>query len=95
MPTQRHVMQCLAVPCLLCCDVWPGAPPAAQVSPEQRERAKRVVYGIIYGLTSYGLSQQLADRTSPSAAQAMIDGFLSRFPGGSSCIAPLGLHARF
>jgi DNA polymerase-1 len=62
----------------LCCPA--AAPP--QVSSEARERAKRVVYGIVYGQTSFGLAQQLADQgVSTGAAQAMIDGFLARFPG--------------
>lgn len=61
----------------LCC---PAAVP--QVSPEAREQAKRVVYGIVYGQTAFGLAQQLADQgVSTAAAQAMIDGFLARFPG--------------
>lgn len=53
-----------------------------QVSPEEREQAKRVVYGIVYGQTAYGLAQQLSDQVvSTAAAQGMIDSFLARFPG--------------
>jgi DNA polymerase I-like protein with 3'-5' exonuclease and polymerase domains len=55
-----------------------------QVSPEERERAKRVVYGIVYGQTPWGLAQQLADQSiSTAAAQGMIDSFLARFQGRS------------
>lgn len=53
-----------------------------EVSPQERERAKRVVYGIVYGLTPFGLAQQLADQgVSTAGAQSLIDGFLARFPG--------------
>jgi DNA polymerase-1 len=56
-----------------------------EVSPEERERAKRVVYGIVYGLTPYGLAQQLVEQgVTTTAAQSMIDSFLARFPGGCS-----------
>lgn len=52
------------------------------MSPQERERAKRVVYGIVYGLTPFGLAQQLADQgVSTAGAQSLIDGFLARFPG--------------
>lgn len=48
-----------------------------------RDRAKRVCYGILYGMSAFGLSQALADQGvgSAAAAQALIDSFLSRFPG--------------
>lgn len=55
---------------------------APQVSPQERDRAKRVVYGIVYGQTPYGLAQQLADQgVTTAAAQGLIDSFLTRFPG--------------
>jgi DNA polymerase I-like protein with 3'-5' exonuclease and polymerase domains len=36
---------------------WLGSGDVEHVSKEQREKAKRVTYGIIYGLTPYGLAQ--------------------------------------
>jgi hypothetical protein len=66
---------------LRCALLCAGVP---QVSPEERERAKRVVYGIVYGQTPWGLAQQLVDQgVSTAAAQGMIDSFLARFQGGS------------
>lgn len=54
------------------------------MSAEERERAKRVVYGIVYGQTPFGLAQSLADQgISTKAADTMIDSFLARFPGQS------------
>jgi hypothetical protein len=61
------------------CDTHAGA---LQVSAEERERAKRVVYGIVYGQTPFGLAQSLADQgISTKAAEGLIDSFLARFPG--------------
>lgn len=65
--------------CAVLCFTHAGA---LQVSAEERERAKRVVYGIVYGQTPFGLAQSLADQgISTKAAEAMIDSFLARFPG--------------
>jgi DNA polymerase I-like protein with 3'-5' exonuclease and polymerase domains len=38
---------------------WLGAPSIDDVSDRDREKAKRIVYGLIYGLSAYGLAQQL------------------------------------
>ena len=43
-----------------------------------RERAKRVNFGIIYGLTSFGLCRDLG--ISLDEAQAFIDAYFSRYP---------------
>jgi DNA polymerase-1 len=48
------------------------------VTDEMREVAKRVNFGIIYGLTSYGLSRDL-DITQDEA-QAFIDAYFLRYP---------------
>lgn len=47
-----------------------GATPLAAVSEEQREKAKRVCYAILYGTTAWGLAQgPAALGISVSAAQ--------------------------
>jgi DNA polymerase-1 len=52
--------------------------PLAQVTPEQRSRAKTVNFGIIYGQTAFGLSVGL--RISRSEAGEFIKQYRSRFP---------------
>jgi DNA polymerase-1 len=53
--------------------------PAAQVTPEQRSRAKAVNFGIVYGQTAWGLSQTL--HISAAEAQEMIDRYYITYPG--------------
>jgi DNA polymerase-1 len=48
------------------------------ITDEMREVAKRVNFGIIYGLTSYGLSRDLG--ISLEEAQAFIDAYFTRYP---------------
>jgi DNA polymerase-1 len=45
----------------------------------KRSKAKRVTFGIIYGITKYGLSVQIG--STPDEAQALIDTYLKLFPG--------------
>jgi DNA polymerase-1 len=49
-----------------------------EVTEKQREMAKRVNFGIIYGLTSYGLSRDLG--ISVEEAQRFIDAYFLRYP---------------
>lgn len=53
--------------------------PQAEVSKPQREMAKRVNFGIVYGISPYGLSQQLSIAVG-EAARFMED-YFSVFPG--------------
>lgn len=49
------------------------------VTPEQRRRAKAVNFGLIYGMSSFGLSKQLGiDRAT---AQQYINRYFERYPG--------------
>jgi DNA polymerase-1 len=49
----------------------------ASVTPQQRNAAKAINFGIIYGQTSFGLSQQLG--ISRADAQRFIDDYFARF----------------
>ncbi len=53
--------------------------PLAEVSSEQRRRAKAVNFGLIYGMSAFGLAQQLD--ISRGEAQHYVDTYFARFPG--------------
>ncbi|MFH1259796.1 MAG: DNA polymerase I [Elusimicrobiota bacterium] len=53
--------------------------PAAEVTPEIRNRAKAINFGIIYGQTAYGLSESLG--LSQTDAQNYIDKYFTRYSG--------------
>ena len=56
----------------------------APVTVAEREKAKRVTYGIIYGLSAWGLGQGSAGLGIPvGQAQALITSFLNHFSGVS------------
>jgi DNA polymerase I len=61
-----------------------GKPPAA-LTRDERNRAKAVNFGIIYGISSFGLSEQLG--ISREEAQTYIDTYLARFPRVNEFIA--------
>ncbi|MDR1130232.1 MAG: DNA polymerase I [Prevotellaceae bacterium] len=50
----------------------------AQVSKEQRYRAKTANFGIIYGISAFGLSQRL--NISRTEAKQLIDGYFESYP---------------
>jgi DNA polymerase-1 len=52
--------------------------PFADVTQDQRRRAKAVNFGLIYGMSAYGLSQQLD--ISRYEAQSYIDTYFERYP---------------
>lgn len=52
--------------------------PIEQVTADQRRRAKTANFGIIYGISAFGLSQQLD--CPRSEAKALIDGYFEAFP---------------
>ncbi|WP_114392145.1 DNA polymerase I [Oleisolibacter albus] len=52
--------------------------PLAAMTPEIRRRAKAINFGIIYGISSFGLSRQLG--IMPGEAGAFIKAYFERFP---------------
>jgi DNA polymerase-1 len=53
--------------------------PLEEVSPSMRREAKVINFGIIYGMSAYGLSQQLG--IDPKEAQAYIDAYFRKYQG--------------
>jgi DNA polymerase-1 len=53
--------------------------PIEQVDPEMRRRIKAMSYGLAYGLSAYGLSQQL--RITPEEAREQMHAYFERFGG--------------
>ena len=53
--------------------------PIEDVTKDQRRQAKTANFGIIYGISAFGLAQQLD--CSRSEAKALIDGYFAAFPG--------------
>lgn len=53
--------------------------PEQDVTDEMREMAKRVNFGIVYGLTAFGLSRDLG--ITLEEAQQFIDAYFARYPG--------------
>jgi DNA polymerase-1 len=53
--------------------------PAAEVGPELRAKIKAMNYGLAYGLSAYGLSQQL--RITPDEARGLMEEYFKEFGG--------------
>ncbi len=53
---------------------------ADEVTKEQRNRAKVINFGIIYGITAFGLARRIEDLDNASAAELIAD-YKKRFPG--------------
>lgn len=66
--------------------------PLDHVTKEQRRNAKAVNFGIVYGISAFGLSNQL--KVSKSEAQSYIDAYFKRYPGIKSYMETTIQHAR-
>ncbi len=64
----------------------------SDVDPEMRRRIKAMSYGLAYGLSAYGLSQQL--RITPAEAQGLMDEYFTRFGGVRDYLAGIVDEAR-
>jgi DNA polymerase-1 len=72
------------------CEIFDVAPSA--VTPELRRVAKSINFGIVYGMSAYGLSQQL--QITPEEAKAHIDRYFERYPGVQAWIEAILKEAR-
>lgn len=52
--------------------------PVEEVTPEQRKKAKQANFGIIYGISTYGLAQRM--NISNAEARQLIDDYFATFP---------------
>ncbi len=68
-----------------------GVEPAA-VSSEQRRNAKAINFGLIYGMSAFGLARQLG--IARDAAQTYIDLYFTRYPGAKLFMDRMREHAR-
>lgn len=66
--------------------------PAGQVTPELRRRAKVINFGILYGMSAFGLSKELG--IPPKEAKPLIDGYFDRFPGVREYLEEIKAAAR-
>src|SRR5439155_14626567 len=62
------------------------------MTPELRRVAKSVNFGIVYGISPFGLSQQLG--ITQEEAQAHIHRYFERYPGVKACIDKTLQNAR-
>jgi DNA polymerase-1 len=53
--------------------------PVRQVSADQRRSAKAINFGLIYGMSAFGLARQIG--VSRAAAQSYVDLYFARYPG--------------
>ncbi len=63
-----------------------------QVSLEQRRNAKAINFGLIYGMSAFGLARQL--RIGRTQAQQYIDQYFSRYPGVAAYMENTRTRAR-
>jgi DNA polymerase I len=65
---------------------------ASKVDPEMRRQIKAMSYGLAYGLSAYGLAQQL--NLSPGEAQALMYQYFERFGGIQDYLKSVVIEAR-
>ncbi len=70
-----------------------GVPPE-QVTDSQRGAAKMVNFGIVYGITPFGLARRLGAGTSIERAREIIEGYRARFSRIDAFLAQCVAHAK-
>jgi DNA polymerase-1 len=64
----------------------------AKVDKEARRRAKTINFGLIYGMSAFGLAARLG--IPPGEARAIIDAYFAQYPGVRDCMERLKEDAR-
>ncbi len=64
----------------------------AKVDKEARRRAKTINFGLIYGMSAFGLATRLG--IPPGEARAIIDAYFAQYPGVRDCMERLKEDAR-
>lgn len=54
--------------------------PPAEVTSDQRRKAKTANFGIIYGISAFGLRQRFGNDMSMAEAKSIIDGYFASYP---------------
>jgi DNA polymerase-1 len=66
--------------------------PLAEIGPEHRRRVKAMNYGLAYGLSAFGLAQQLG--IAAEEARVLMDGYFERFGGVRDYLRSIVAQAR-
>jgi DNA polymerase-1 len=66
--------------------------PLAEIGPEHRRRVKAMNYGLAYGLSAFGLAQQLG--IAAEEARVLMDGYFERFGGVRDFLRSIVAQAR-
>jgi DNA polymerase I len=66
--------------------------PPDKVDKEARRRAKTINFGIIYGMSAFGLAARLG--IGPGEARGIIDAYFAQYPGIRNCMEKLKEDAR-
>ena len=68
------------------------AVPLTEIGPEHRRRVKAMNYGLAYGLSAFGLAQQLG--ITPDEAKVLMEGYFERFGGVRDYLRSVVAQAR-
>jgi DNA polymerase-1 len=68
------------------------AMPLAEIGPEHRRRVKAMNYGLAYGLSAFGLANQLG--ITPEEARVLMEGYFERFGGVRDYLRSIVKQAR-
>ena len=68
------------------------ATPLTEIGPEHRRRVKAMNYGLAYGLSAFGLAQQLG--ISSDEAKVLMEGYFERFGGVRDYLRKIVAQAR-